>query len=118
MFQEPEMIKKQRLRDLMLLHRNFLAKLYQENKVQSRKTLVGASNGQLRLVVFVLNAIAVGSIPLKLAEEQYLINSGRAKLLHKHFFQAKSARQLLKSTKSEKLDVLCKFTGMYKTLFY
>ena len=111
------MIEKLRLRELMIIHKKFLGKLYVENKLQCQTTISAATNGQLRVLIFVLNSIASGQIPIR-SEEKPFINSGKAKILHQHFFKAQKAKTLLKADRSEKLEVLMKFCAIFKTLLY
>ena len=71
----------EKLRDLMILNKDFLAQLYKSNNAKvNQKHLSLSSNLQLRLVIHILHAVSKGLIPLKKAQFEVLHRARKVKV--------------------------------------
>ena len=99
---------KEKLRNLMLQNRNFLALLYNSNSLQAKKELATATNVQIRLILTLLHHCASGSIPVPKDNFEILKKSRKVGFLEKRFYSKVAINKLLRSTRKDQLNALFK----------
>ena len=112
-------MERSKLRNLMLLNKNFLAELYKSpNPSITKKTLSFASNLQLRIVIHILHCLSKGWIPLKRQQFDSLHKAKKTRYLNDQFLKKTSVNKLLRSERKDQLEVLFKFSSCFQNLFY
>jgi hypothetical protein len=90
----------------MTLH--FAAKLYTTpNEIVTQKTLNGASDTELKLLLRMLYLLSIGHIPIP-RDQFNLIASKKKKFLHNQFSSARKVNALLKGNRESQIKTLSK----------
>jgi len=103
-----------------ILHRDkvFMEELYVSQSIPNTKRLLNfASDQKLDTIIKVLHFIAIGEIKIK-KEHFDNIPNAKIKLMTSRFAQKTKVKNLLKSNRLEKQNVLKKLCPFFSELFY
>ena len=110
------LIAKSKCRSLMIFNKQFLAELYESNKLTSRKILLIASDSQIKLLLHLLHFIATGEIPLSQESHDSISKAKKARFILTKFKEKAKVKRLLKLERKEQLQLLLKLSSLYKFL--
>lgn len=111
-------MKDSELRRLMQNNKKFLSALYLQNGMVAKKTLLCATNIQIKLVLHVLYKIGSGQIPLQKEAVNELKKKKKLNVLTRNFTSFRKTNAILKRPKCDQLEMVMKFKDLYGLLFY
>jgi hypothetical protein len=113
------MMNVDKLKNLMKIHRSFLAKLYtSENGMICKNFLNVASETQLRMLICLLHCISKGVIPIRKAQFEGIQSARKSKYIFKNFATKLQTNKLLKASRGDKMVVLYKLCNSYHHLLF
>ena len=115
-YQIMPLIEISKCRDLMIIHKQFLANLYGSNPFTARKLLLSASDSQLKLLLYLLHFIAIGEIPIDQEGFDSISKARKSRIIFKHFADKTNTKRLIKAERQSQLEHLLKLSSVYKYL--
>ena len=100
----------------MIFNKEFLAELYESNKLTARKILMIASDAQIKLLLYLLHFIANGDIPLSQESHDSISKAKKARFILTKFRDKAKVKKLLKLERKDQLQILLKLSSLYKFL--